>query len=318
MNNPHNNARTCRYSREQIVLRFQAGQKPAEIAAAFAISVRTVYKWLKRHADEGLNGLDNRASTPGHSPYGYLAGWDAVIIRLRQLRLTAHEIAQALKFPRSSVSHALKRLGLNRRDRLDPPQPVRRYEREKPGDLIHLDIKKLGRFAAVGHRITGHHNRTRSRGLGYDYVHVAIDDHSRAAYVEVLEDEKGETCAGFLARATQWFARLGVTVRRVMTDNGVGYVSRVFAETARNLGQRHIRTRPYTPKTNGKAERFIKTLQDEWAYALPCPSSKARNTDLKRWLNIYNCERPHGGINMTTPISRIMPKSVNNLVGNHT
>lgn len=307
MNNPHKNARTCVYSREQIVRRYQAGQRPADIAAAFGVSARTVYKWIKRFAEEGKSGLHDRPSTPFHCPQAYLAAWDAVFIRLRQLRLTADEIADALKFPRSSISHALKRIGLNRLSRLNPPAPVRRYERKRPGDLIHLDIKKLGRFAAVGHRITGHHNRTRSRGLGYDYVHVAIDDHSRAAYVEVLEDEKGETCARFLARATQWFASLGVTVRRVMTDNGVGYISNLFADAARNLGQRHIRTRPYTPKTNGKAERFIKTLQQEWAYVLPYPSSKARNADLARWLNIYNCERPHGGINMATPISRITP-----------
>lgn len=160
----------------------------------------------------------------------------------------------------------LKRLGLNRLSRLNPPQPIRRYERKRPGDLIHLDIKKLGRFLKPGHRVTGWKNRQRSRGLGYDYVHVAIDDHSRVAYVEVLEDETGDTCARFLAGATRWFSSKGVTVRRVMTGNGVGYISHKFRDAAHALGQRHIRTKPYTPKTNGKAERFIKTLQEEWAY----------------------------------------------------
>ena len=305
MNNPHKNARTCVYSREQIVRRYHAGEKPGIIAAAFAISVRTVYKWVKRYTDHGLSGLLDRPCTPARCPQAYLAGWDAVITRLRKLRLTAQEISQALNFPRSSIAHALKRLGLNRLDRLTPPEPVRRYERARPGDLIHLDIKKLGRFAVAGHRVVGRHNRTRSRNLGYDYVHIAIDDHSRVAYVEVLEDEKGPTCAGFLARATQWFAKLGVTVRRVMTDNGVGYVSIVFAGATRALGQRHIRTRPYTPKTNGKAERFIKTMLEEWAYGLPYNTSRRRNANLNRWLNIYNCERPHGGINMNTPISRL-------------
>ncbi len=157
-------------------------------------------------------------------------------------------------------------MGLNRLSRLTPPEHVRRYKRKHPGDLIHLDIKKLGRFLKPGHRVAGWNNRQRSRGLGSDYVHVAIDDNSRVAYVEVLDDEKGDTCARFLARATQWFSRKGVSVRRVMTDNGVGYVSHKFRDAAIALGQRYIRTKPYTPKTNGKAERFIKTLQEEWAY----------------------------------------------------
>jgi len=309
MNNPHKNARTCLYSREQIVCRRQEGQSVSEIAEAFGISIRTVYKWLKRHAQEGLAGLTNRSSTPGHHTHAYTRGWDHVIAKLRRLRLTALEIAEALEFPRSTVAHALKRLGLNRLNRLCPPEPVRRYERKRPGELIHLDIKKLGRFAKIGHRITGHHRRTRSRGLGYDYVHVAIDDHSRIAYVEVLEDEKGDTCARFLARATCWFASKGVCVHRVMTDNGVGYVSHHFRDACQALGQRHIRTRPYTPKTNGKAERFIKTLQEEWAYAMPYTSSIRRNANLDRWLNIYNCERPHGGINMQPPISRLTTQS---------
>lgn len=177
---------------------------------------------------------------------------------MRTSRLAALDIAGALNLARSSASHALKRLGLNRRDRINPPEPIRRYERDRPGDLIHLDIKKLGRFAQIGHRITGHHRRKRSRHPGYEYVHVAIDDHSRAAYVEVLPDEKGDTCARFLARATQWFSAKGITVRRVMTDNGAGYASHAFRAAAIAFGQRHIRTWPYTPKTNGEAERFIK------------------------------------------------------------
>lgn len=305
MNNPHNNARTCVYSREQIVLRHQQGEAAVDIAAAFGISVRTVYKWLKRFREEGCGGLANRSSRPLSNPRAYLAAYDNLIARLRTFRLTALDIAGALDLARSSVSHALKRLGLNRRDRLNPPEPVRRYERKRPGDLIHLDIKKLGRFEQIGHRITGHHRRKRSRHLGYDYIHVAIDDHSRLAYVEVLGDEKGDTCARFLARATQWFSQLGVTVRRVMTDNGVGYISHAFRDAAIALGQRHIRTRPYTPKTNGKAERFIKTLQEEWAYGRAYNTSNQRTQWLPEWLQIYNCERKHGGINFQTPISRL-------------
>lgn len=305
MNNPHENARTCVYSREQIVLRHHNGEPASAIAAAFGISVRTVHKWLKRHRDHGPQGLLNRSSRPRANPRAFTSVYDDVIARLRTFRLTALDIAGALGLARSTVAHVLKRMGLNRRDRLDPPQPVRRYERDRPGDLIHLDIKKLGRFAQMGHRITGHHRRKRSRHLGYDYVHVAIDDHSRLAYVEILPDEKGDTCARFLARATQWFSQKGVTVRRVMTDNGVGYISHLFRDGAIALGQRHIRTRPYTPKTNGKAERFIKTLQEEWAYGRPFNSSQERNQWLPKWLNIYNCERKHGGINFKTPISRV-------------
>lgn len=305
MNNPHKNARTCLYSREQIVLRYKGGQSAREIAAAFGISVRTVFKWLKRCRDEGMSGLSNRSSAPHTNPNAYLMGWRGLITKLRHYRMTALEIAMTLNLPRSSVALALRRLGLNRLSRLTPPEPVRRYERKRPGDLIHLDIKKLGRFLKPGHRVTGWHHRQRSRGLGYDYVHVAIDDHSRVAYVEVLEDEKGDTCARFLVRATQWFSKHGVTVRRVMTDNEVGYRSGLFHDAVQAIGQRHLRTRPYTPKTNGKAERFIKTLQEEWAYGHPFKSHHTRNAWLPKWLNIYNCERQHAGINFKTPISRL-------------
>jgi len=309
MNNPHQNARTCVYSREQIVIRYQQGEQAKEIAAAFGISVRTVFKWLQRHREAGVRGLSNRRSRPHHNPNAYVAAWDNLIATLRSFRMSALEIASLLNIPRSTIAHALKRLNLNRLDRLTPPDPVRRYERKRPGDLIHLDIKKLGRFSKPGHRVTGWTGRQRSRGLGYDYVHVAIDDHSRVAYVEVLDDEKGKTCARFLARATQWFGTKGVTVRRVMTDNGVGYVSHVFRDAIQALGQRHLRTKPYTPKTNGKAERFIKTIQEEWAYGRSYQSSVHRNMRLPKWLQIYNCQRPHGGINMKTPISRLKLQS---------
>ncbi len=308
MNNPHQNARTCRYSREQIVLRHERGETLKTIADAFGISVRTVCKWLARYRSEGGGGLSNRSSRPHSNPVAFTGAFETIIARLRTFRLTALDIAGALGLARSTVSHVLKRMRLNRCDRLTPPEPVHRYEREHPGDLIHLDIKKLGRFARIGHRITGHHRRKRSRHLGYDYLHVAIDDHSRVAYVEVLADEKGETCARFLAKATEWFAAHGVGIKRVMTDNGVGYRSHTFRDIAIDLGQRHIRTRPYTPKTNGKAERFIKTLQEEWAYGKPFHSSAERNLWLPNWLEIYNCQRPHGGIEFTTPITRLKPK----------
>ncbi len=308
MNNPHQNARTCLYSREQIVERYQNGEKAPAIAAAFGISVRTVYKWLKRFRDMGPSGLIARSSAPGTCSNAYMAGWRDLITRLRHLRLTADEISRLLNFPRSTVAHALKSWGLGRLARLTPPDPVRRYERDAPGELIHLDIKKLGRFNKVGHRITGFPKRQRSRGLGNDYVHVAIDDYSRVSYVEVLPDERGYMWSMFLIRAARWFAAKGVTIERVMTDNGVGYRSNLFATTLLQIGARHIRTKPYTPQTNGKAERFIKTLQEEWAYAVPYKSSDSRNKALHRWLEIYNCQRKHGGIKFKTPISRLRPK----------
>jgi len=216
--------------------------------------------------------------------------------------------------PRSTVSHVLKKLGLNRIDRLSPPKAVVRYERKRPGDLIHLDIKKLRRFNRPGHRVMGRGNVKRAKESKHDCIHVAIDDHSRVAYVEVLPDEKGQTCADFLARATVFFAKKGVTVRRTMTDNGVGYVSKIFADAIKALGQKHLRTKPYTPQTNGKAERFIKTLQIEWAYIRTYQSSNQRNKCLPSWLRYYNHERQHAGIKMKTPISRLL----NNGLGLHT
>ncbi len=305
MNNPHQNARTCFYSRDEIVQRYENGEKVGDIAAAFGISVRTVYKWLKRFREHGRSGLVARSSAPGTCSNAYLAGWQELVTHLHHLRLTADEIARLLKFPRSTVAYALKAWGLNRLSRLTPPEPVRPYEHESPGDLLHLDIKKLGRFNKIGHRVTGHHRRKRSRGVGYDYVHVVIDDHSRVAYVEVLPDERGYTCAMFQVRATTWFASKGVTIKRVMTNNGVGYRSNLLATTLQQLGARHVRTKPYTPQTNGKAGRFIKTLQEEWAYGVPYKTSEQRNAALPRWLDIYNCQRPHGGINFKTPISRL-------------
>lgn len=284
------------------VVRYDNGQSAAEIAQSFGISVRTVFKWLQRFRNEGAAGLTDRSSRPHHNAHAYVDCWKEMIVKLRGFRMKALEIAGTLKLPRSTISCALVRYGLKRLDRLTPPEPVRRYEREHPDDLIHLDIKKLVRFLKFGHRVTGWVSRQRSRGLGYDYVYVAIDDHSRVAYAEVLEDEKGETCARFLERATQWFGSKGAEVYRVMTDNGVGYMSHVFRDMVIALDQRHILTKPYTPKTNGKAERFIKTLQEELAYGMPFKSHHSRNAWLPKWLHIYNCERPHAGISMKTLI----------------
>jgi transposase InsO family protein len=215
---------------------------------------------------------------------------------------------------RSSVGLVLRRLGLNRLDRLQPKPPVIRYERQRPGEMLHLDIKTLGKIDGIGHRITGQHAlHHRARGIGYEHLHVAIDDASRMAYTEVLPSLGRQDATAFLIRALDWFARLGVPVERVMTDNGSAYRSKLFAQALRSAGIRHVRTRPYTPRTNGKAERFIQTSLREWAYARPYLSSAHRNQTIRPWTDAYNTIRPHAGIAGLTPWQRL-----NNLLGNDT
>ena len=309
MNNPHQNARLTVHSREQIVARVASGQSASEVAAAFAVSIRTVRKWLARFRTGGGAALSNRASAPARVSRRLPAETVALIVHLRRsLRLTGAAIAAKLGLARATVARWLRRKGIGQLVQIDPPEPVRRYQRERPGELIHLDIKKLGRFDRPGHRATGM-RRTRNRGAGWDFVHVAVDDATRLSYVEVLNDERKETTTGFLLRALRWFRNQGIHAERVMTDNGAAYRSRRFAKALRWLGIRHIFTRPYTPKTNGKAERFIQTLLREWAYGPAHPSSAARNADLPRWLDWFNKTRPHSALNGIPPLSK-----VNNLV----
>ena len=314
MNNPHQNARTTVHSRELMVARRAAGRPVAQIAEEFGVAPRTVYKWLSRHRDGGAPALVNRSSRPRRHGAAHAGHWSDVAAHLRrEYRLTGAEIAERLYLARSTVSRWLRRAGIGRLKALEPQEPPRRYERERPGELIHIDIKKLGRFNRIGHRITGDRTgQSNSRGVGWDFVHVAIDDATRLAYVEVLPDEKRGSATGFLARALRWFRARGVRVERVMTDNGSCYRSRLFAKALRWLAIRHIRTRPYTPRTNGKAERFIQTLLREWAYALPYRSSDARNDDLARWLDWYNRRRPHSALNAQPPSS-----ALNNVVRTH-
>lgn len=302
MNNPHKNARTTPLGRAEIVNRIVAQGRPAaEVAAGFGVSERTARKWVARWRAEGAAGLENRSSRPRSASTAASAYWIATAARLRrEYRLTGAEIAERLHLARSTVSGWLKRLGLGRLAALEEKVPVRRYQRERPGELIHLDIKKLARFDGVGHRITGN-RRGRSHGMGDDYLHVAIDDATRLAYVEVLPDETRWSTTGFLIRALRWFRTRGIRVERVMTDNGSGYIARLFRKVLRMLAIRHIRTRPYTPRTNGKAERFIQTMLREWAYAIPFRSSENRTADLPRWLNWYNQRRPHASLNRQTP-----------------
>lgn len=314
MNNPHHNARLTVYSREQIVSRIGSGQSAAEVAEAFGVSVRTVRKWVARYRQGGRAALANRASAPARVANRLpdrsvaLIGW-----MRRALRLTGAQIAARLGLARSSVARWLRRAGLGKLAQLDPPEPVRRYQRDRPGELIHLDIKKLGRFDRPGHRVTGTRTGCRNRGAGWDFVHVAVDDATRLAYVEVLPDERKASTTAFLLRALRWFRSHGIEVERIMTDNGSAYRSRRFRKALRWLDIRHIYTRPYTPKTNGKAERFIQTLLREWAYGLAHPSSDARNADLPRWLDWFNRSRSHSALNGLAPRS-----AVNNLMRNHT
>ena len=314
----HENARTTPHSRMLSVERLEAGWTVAAVAAALGTSPRTVRKWRDRFAAEGEPGLRDRSSRPRRSPARLTAAAEAEIAALRRQRLSGPAIARQLGRPVSSVGHALRRLGLGRRAALDPPRQVIRYERERPGELIHIDTKKLGRIEGIGHRITGERSgqsrrRGRGEGAGWEYLHVAIDDASRLAYTALMPDEKKESAVRFLADALAWFRTHGVGVERVMTDNGSAFKSRLFAATLQAHGLTHKRTRPYTPRTNGKAERFIQTSLREWAYARPFHSSAERARAMPAWLCRYNSLRPHSALGGNPPISRI---ARDNLLGN--
>jgi transposase InsO family protein len=263
-----------------------------------------VYKWLKRFDDEGAAGLEDRSSRPHGSPRKTTARRVKQIVRLRWRRWSSLRIARQLEMAVSTVGAVLRRLGLNRLRRMEPRRPVIRYEKKRPGELLHLDTKKLGRIQGVGHRIHGDRRR-RSRGVGWEFLHVCVDDATRLVYQEMLPDERGETAAAFLERAAAWLRGHGVPVERVMTDNGSCYVSKRFRQTVRRLGARHVRTRPYRPRTNGKAERYIQTALREWAWAHAYPDSRSRMAALKPFTRYYNCERPHSGLHGRSPLQRL-------------
>ena len=306
--NIHENARTTTASRDLLVRRvFNEGWTPVEAATAAGVSRRTAYKWLRRFADEGRAGLRDRSSVAICRPHALPPEWADLVVYLRSFRQPARLIGAQLGLPRSTVSRILQRLGLNRMRDLEPADPIRRYEREHPGELIHLDIKKLGRFRKPGHRVTGCRTGSRSHQAGWEFVHVAIDDFSRVAYAEVLPDETGRSCARFMRRACTWFAAQGITIKALLTDNGTGYRSHRFRDACARAKLRHHRTRPYTPRTNGKAERFIQSMLREWAYARTYRSSAQRAQDLPRWLHYYNSERPHASLSYLAPFSRRPP-----------
>jgi len=288
-----------------MVRRVLAGERASAVAAAFSTTAKTVMKWVERYRREGLGGLEDRSSRPRRLREPTPPEAVERVIALRRQRFTGQQIAKETGVSPSTVSRILRAAKLSRAKDLEPAEPVVRYERQTPGELIHLDIKKLGRFAAEGHRVTGDRQAGRSRGAGWEYVHVCIDDASRIAFSQIHPDQKKESAIAFLEAALAYYASLGVRVTRVMTDNGSCYVSNAFAEACRRLGLKHIRTRPFTPKTNGKAERFIQTALREWAYAQAYPSSDHRAAELPTWLHRYNWHRPHGGIKSQTPISRL-------------
>jgi transposase InsO family protein len=301
----HRNAKTTPKGRALLIERVMAGGWTMQQAAtACGVSVRTGYKWLARFRVEGPAGLGDRPSAPHRCPHRTRARLEQWIVGLRARRLSSPVIAYRTGIPRATVGNVLRRHGLGRLPPLAAPGPVRRYERARPGELVHIDTKALGRIAGVGHRIHGD-RRTRVRGIGWEHVHVCIDDASRLAYVETRATNQQHDAIGFLERALAWFAARGVRVESVMSDNGSAYQARAFAAACARLGLRHLRTRPYTPRTNGKAERFIQTLLREWAYARAYATSARRRRALRPWLRYYNHRRPHTALRGRAPITRL-------------
>jgi len=305
--NIHKHARMTVHGRALLVERVTvAGWRVAETAQAAGVSTRTAYKWLARHRAGGAAALHDRKPTPGRCPHRLAAEMVAEIERLRRQRMSGPAIARQLALARSTVGAVLRRLGLGRLTNLDPKPPAIRYERQRPGELIHIDTKKLGRIQGVGHRITGDRSgQSRNRGIGWEHLHVAVDDASRLAYTELLLDERKESACAFLARALAFFGAHGVSVERVMTDNGSAYRSHLFKSHLAEAGIRHIRTRPYTPRTNGKAERFIQTSLREWAYTRAYHSSAERALAMQPWITSYNHQRPHSALDGMPPVSRL-------------
>jgi transposase InsO family protein len=315
----HNNARLTPTGREDMVRAVvDRGLCKAEAARQFNTTGKTVDKWVRRFRELGAEGLRDRASRPLSLPSQTpLATADAVEA-LRRDRHTQSHIAAELGLSTATVSRICKARGLSRLCAIEPKPPRPRYEREAPGELIHIDIKKLGRFEKTGHRITGRiTGHRRSDGAGYEFAHVTVDDHSRIARIDILPDEKKESAVICLERTVAYFQSLGVRIDRVMTDNGSCYRSKAFAKACRHLAIKHIKTRPYTPQTNGKAERFIQTALREWAYATAFETSEQRKAELPIWLHRYNWHRPHASLGKKPPISRIRVNG-NNLLQLHT
>ena len=313
----HQNARLTYACRVRLVERIMAGRGKRDAAQELGVSVRTAYKWLRRYREQGCGGLKDRCSRPHRSPGATDEVLKTAVVALRRQRMTLAAIAGQLGLSRSTVARIAAVAGLNRLSKLEPAPVYRRYERAEPGELLHLDVKKLGRIVKVGHRITGDHSGHNSRyGAGWEYLHIAIDDASRVAYAQLLPDESGDCSATFLRAAVAYYAGLGVHIRCVYTDNSKAYRGRDFAAACAALGLRHHYTKPYTPRTNGKAERFIQTCLREWAYARAYRRSYQRRDALPSWLHGYNWHRPHMSLAGLPPINRL-GLSRNNLLRLH-
>ena len=307
----HKNARSCPASRMLLVRRILGGMAVTSAASAAGISRRTAFKWKSRYREAGEAALVDRSSRPHRMPRQVHPVRVEEVLRLRRRRYTGPQIAARVGLSTATVARILARSGLSRLKSLEPKEPVVRYQRERPGELIHVDIKKLGRIGCVGHRIHGDQTR-RARGIGWEFVHVAIDDASRLAYAEVLPNERSPSSTAFLRRAVAWFQSHGVGVQAVMSDNGSCYLSHRFDATCQRLRVRHLRTKPYRPETNGKAERFIQTLLREWAYKRPYSTLVQRTDRLPRYLNHYNLRRPHAALNKRTPAQRLSEQPLEN------
>jgi len=301
--NIHKNARLTPLRREEMARSVIEGRlSKADAARIYAVTPKIVARWVERYKTEGRAGMADRSSRPARMPRAIAASVAARVVALRRQRFTGKHIASLTAVSPATVSRVLARAGLSRLKDIEPAEPVRRYERAHPGEMIHIDIKKLGRFDRVGHRITGDRTgQSKSRGIGWEFVHVA----SRVAFSQILPDERKESAVAFLTAAVAYYASLGIAVTRVMTDNGSCYRSKAFARACRELRLKHVWTRPYTPRTNGKAERFIQTALREWAYAVAYPTSRHRAAELPIWLHRYNWHRPHGSLKSKPPISRL-------------
>jgi transposase InsO family protein len=316
--NVHNNARLTPKGREDMVRTVLEGRLTNAAAARnFNTTPKTVAKWLDRFKAQGVVGLRDRSSKPLSSPSQISLATADAVEALRRQRRTQEHIAGELGISKATVSRVLQRRGLSLLSAIEPQPPRPRYEREKPGEIIHIDIKKLGRFNAIGQRITGdRRSQSNNRGVGWEFAHIAIDDHSRVATAAIFPDERKKSAVAFLRSAVAYFKSLGVTVDRVMTDNGSCYKSFAFAKACKRLRIKHIRTKPYTPQTNGKAERFIQTALREWAYATAFDHSEQRRQALSPWLHRYNWHRPHASLGKNPPISRL-GLTRNNLLRTH-
>ena len=314
----HANAKTCVNSRRLLVKRIEENNwSLMEAAAAAGISERRCAEWVRRYRAEGEGGLYDRSSAPITVANRTDEPRIAAIAALRRLRMTGAEIAECLEMALSTVSGILDRIGLGKLSRLEPPEPANRYQRSRPGELLHIDVKKLVKIkGGAGHRMTGKRTH-QAKGVGWEYVHVCVDDATRLAYVEVLADEKAKTAVCFMRRAVAHYRAHGITVEEVMTDNGPAYLSIVHAIACRAMGLRHIRTRPYRPQTNGKAERFIRTMLGGWAYGALYGSSAERIAALGGWLDFYNRRRRHGSLGHRPPLARLSELQGNNVVGSY-